>query len=362
MKEVFRIAFTKDIRSEFDKARAKPVGVKCNAFVRAILRDHPELRGETVYFPRQGVFGYTAIIGDLVFKAARAEQHREGNRWEGDLAQFSRALARERKVLRHLKGKGLPVPEFMGEGDDPPYYCMVRCTGIKLEQQKLDEMTAQQRRRIAKDLAGFMAGLAKAFSAEEAQNMGLAGLMEEEYITPEKFTELLDDPAVAKALGGNLDFCRQMQAEFAKKYAEDRRNNNMVASHGDLWSDNILYDPVAKRIDGKGGCVIDLGLCRYSRPVREFAALSCFYKEDFVAAVCKEYAKLTGDNLSFRDVKVVECAQIVSSVKQFLEAEPENRQRQVPHLLEKIAVVKKNLAPRTKPRRPATPRINNHIG
>jgi hypothetical protein len=331
MKEVFRIA------------GAKPKGLTCNAFLRAIHRDHPELRGETAYFPKQGMFGFTAIIGDLVLKALRLDNIPEVHR-ESGLPFRKAAFEREVKLLRHLKGKGLPVPAFIGQGQDPPYYIMSRNTGIRLEQENLDKMSVRERRQLAKDLAGFMAGLSKAVSAEEAKDMGFGkGGKRGDDVDPKQFKVFLDDPAIAKTLGNNFDFCRQMQTEFSDKY-EEYLIEPRVFSHGDLHPGNILHDPAAKRIDGKSGGVIDLGLCHYLTPAKDCISLLFNYKPDFVAMVCDEYSKLTGRKLLVRDVIIPACAIRIGHLKQVLKNEYPEREERLPKLLKEIAGMKEYLA------------------
>lgn len=283
------------------------------------------------------MFGYTAIIGDLVFKTARIDNIPEVHRESG--VQFRRdSLEREFKILRHLKGKGLPVPEFIGEGHDPPYFCMARKSGIRLEREALDKMTVPEWRQIARDLAGFMAALTKAVSPEEAKSMGFGtGSMDAVFNKIEHFRAALDDPAVAAALGNNLPFCRDMQTELVKKYEEEYKHLQKVFCHGDFHPGNILHDPETKRIDGKTGCVIDLGLCHYDLQAENCSRLLNYYTDDFVAMVCDEYSSLTGEKLSLEDAKIFRCAALVSHVKQALEGKEKETRDRLPNRLEQIA-------------------------
>ena len=317
-----------------------PISATCDAFLCAIYRDHPELREETAYFPGQGDLAYTVFIGDLVFKSPRFDNIR-GKDKERGLQQRREAFAREFKVIDHLHDAGLPMTQAVGHGDDPAYYCMRRNTGIQLDPDDVDKMTAGEKRQIAKDLAGFMVGFAKAISAEDAKKLNFPdNALSPEYPPSAELKDFLASPAVAEVFEDNLSFCRQVIAG----YEAACRDQPMVASHGDLHSGNILYDPKTKRIDGKIGAVIDFGLCRYLHPAKDCYQLCQDYKDDFISMLCDEYSKTSDRKLTLKDVKIHSCAIRISQVKDCLESKDREMWNRIPKLLELIASMKEDLA------------------
>jgi aminoglycoside phosphotransferase (APT) family kinase protein len=160
-----------------------------NDLLAAILRERGDLqkkieKGEVkVNFPwRQGSRAYILFIGGEVFK---------GPRRRGDIF----GLYKEARILKKLKGRGLPVPVITGMGRRSVFYSMTYLPGASLR-SVLKNMTPEEKRLLAKDIADFTAGMASALPARGGRYARHADLHPD---------NILIDPAT-KRLAGILDF------------------------------------------------------------------------------------------------------------------------------------------------------------
>lgn len=347
----------------------KPTGVD---FFRAILNERsdlealfpkhttsaflggvaPNFNGAMAYFPEQGNSAYTVIVGgkvtrEEVFKAPRVDNIPDDGFKAPSIKDRVKQIELEGNILRHLKGRGLPVPELTCKGKETVFIGMTRMKGVELNSVVLDRMDKREKRQFAKDIAGFISGFEKAISAQDAKLLGFR----EDALTamemkPEDSQRALADPAVVEVLGNDADFCRDMQAVFEKRYEKEYRDVPQVASHGDLHFDNILYDPETKRLSG----VIDFGGVGFCRPELNFGVFSQKCKDDITSMICEEYSKESGNKVTLRDIRVSECARYVVILSQMLESRNE---KEAQYAKQQISELRKSLAPEPEKNTPA---------
>lgn len=176
------------LHESFNAAAQKDLGEGMNAFIAEIAAERPDLAGQPVYVPAQGRLGHALIIGDEVFKGPRR-------------ADLRASFSEEPDVLQALAGAGLPIPRVTYRAREGVFYAMTRVPGVALA-AIYDEMSTDERNRLAEDLADFVIRMAGALPGKSG------------------------------------------------KYAV----------HGDLTRDNILIDPATRRLSGiiDFGCVLHL--------------------------------------------------------------------------------------------------------
>ena len=165
----------------FSRAAAKQKGSSGNDFLEAILRERPDLQGQMAYFPEQGGFAHTVIIGDEVFK---------GPKTKADVAEFDA----EPDVLKQLEGKGLPVPVVTCVGKEHYFYCMMRTPGVELQSFYM-ELSADQEQALAEELVNFIINMALALPTQDGKYAVHADPHESNiFIDPEtkKLTGIID--------------------------------------------------------------------------------------------------------------------------------------------------------------------------
>ena len=313
----------------------------------------PNFNEPMIYFPKQGNSAYTVIVRkkegeEEVFKAPRIDNISDDNEFK-EVYAWDRVeqIKLEGRVLEHLHGMGLPVPELTYEGKETVFIGMTRMKGVKLDSVVIDKMTYQEKRQLAKDIAGFIAGFENAISDRDAEILGFNG---DAYTTwelkPEDSQLALSNSAVIKALGENADFCRDMQKAFEKKYEKEYRDVPQVPSHGDLHFGNILYDPETKKLSG----VIDFGGVGFTRPELNFGAFSQKCKDDFTSMLCEEYSEKSGNKITLQDVHITECARWINFLPAVLEGKDE---KQLQYAKDRISKLIKSLS--TEPEKVALP-------
>lgn len=142
------------IRHAFSRAAAKPEGSGGIGFLEAILRERPDLRGKTAYFPAQGNRAHTVFIGNEVFKGPNG-------------LLKSVFFDEEHQVLKQLEGKGLPVPKVTCVGKEAVFFGMTRLPGVELGADFRDRLTVDEQCVLAKDLVNFLVGMACALPVQE---------------------------------------------------------------------------------------------------------------------------------------------------------------------------------------------------
>lgn len=132
---------------------------------------------------------------------------------------------RECRLLRQLEGKGLPVPRVTCVGREFLFFGMTPMPGVVPGENFCDRLTPDQQRALAKDVVGFIVDMALALPPQ----------------------------------------------------------NGKFAVHNDLHYENILIDPVTKRLSA----VIDFGLVAY-RSKEEFPSCVRLTKDAHFNKMCKE--------------------------------------------------------------------------
>ncbi|MBU6475339.1 MAG: aminoglycoside 3'-phosphotransferase/choline kinase family protein [Alphaproteobacteria bacterium] len=199
----------------FSKAAAQPEG-SGNRFLEAILRERPDLQGEMAYFPSQGCFGYTVIIGDEVFKGPRPSTYVRS------VDEHVKSFDREADVLQELEGKGLPVPRVTCRGKEAVFYGMTRLPGVTLDGVQR-EMTEDEMKSLAEEVADFVIGMAQKLPREDGL-YALQGDLRE--------PNILVDPATKK-LTGIIDFgmaCDVTKNDLAPRWIENWVFNRLVTA------------------------------------------------------------------------------------------------------------------------------------
>ena len=296
------------------------------------------------YFPGiEGKCSYTIITEGEVFKAPRVDNIPDNEFKAAYIQGRVEEFWIEGRVLRHLRGKVLPVPvpELTCEGEKTVFIGMTRMKGVTFDPAVIDQMTEREKRQLAKDIAGFVAGFEKAISPQDAKLLGFRGdALTAWEMKPEEVQRALDNPDVVKVLGNDVDFCRDMQAAFAERY-EEYRHVPQVAGHRDLNFGNMLFDPETNRLSA----VIDFGGAGFCRPEWNFLAFSQHCKDDFTSMICEEYLKESGNKITPRDIHVSECVRSVIVLSQTLES---GNEKEVQYEKEHISELKKSLAPEPK--------------
>jgi len=132
----------------------------------------------------------------------------------------------ERNVLEQLEGKGLPVPKVTYVGKETVFFGMTVMPGVPLEKGFCDRLTPEEQCSLAKEIVNFIIGFAS--------------------VLPVK--------------------------------------NNEFAVHADLKCENILIDPLSKKLCG----VIDFGRISY-KPARDLLDNYLGGNSYFKAACAEEF-------------------------------------------------------------------------
>ncbi len=148
------------IREAFFRAGAKQDGVTSLEFLDAILEERPDLKGLPAYFPKQGYNGYTAFIGDEVFKGPRLES--QSNDFEV-----------EYQLLQYLNRSGVDsIPEVTCVGDKAFFYGMKRMEGVILPNDFTTLFSPGELQALAHDIIAFAVGMSEAFPKVDGKVMG----------------------------------------------------------------------------------------------------------------------------------------------------------------------------------------------
>lgn len=208
-------------REAFSRAGTKPQGSSGIDFLDALLRERPDLQGETAYFPEQGQKAHTVIIGNEVFKGPR--------RADGECRDD---FETECTFLRALEGSGLPVPKITTLGKDFLFLGMTKVPGIMMPSVFSHELTAAEETLLARDLIDFVVRMAQALPPQDGKfalhdDLWNANIM----IDPEtkRLAGVVDFGKVAYKTANQWapmydfegsDFYDMMQREFERRKAE----------------------------------------------------------------------------------------------------------------------------------------------
>jgi aminoglycoside phosphotransferase len=169
--------------NSFAKAAVVMDGASGVDLVEAILRERPDLQGQPVTFPEQGLNANTVFIGNEVFKGPP-------NKWARD------GFDKERRILKQMEGKGLPVPKVTYEGKDFLFFGISHTPGVVLGENFAPRLSLEEQRNLAKEVIDFVIRMAKAFPGKNGEF-----LMNDDL----HYNNIMIDPATKK-LTGIIDF------------------------------------------------------------------------------------------------------------------------------------------------------------
>ena len=200
-------------------------------------------------------------------------------------------MPRERRVLKLLAATGttLAVPRVVFAAEGVAVDVITRVPGGELTDARYAALDAPQRRRLADDLARFLAELHRPELAARAAAAGVPARspwpLPAERIVAELSPLLADD-------AGRVRFLEAAMGEYdaIRVACEDR-----VLVHNDLREDNMGFDPEAGRLCGAFDFG-DVALDDRHRDFRGFPSIGLHLHE----AIMRGYARLTGRELSPR--------------------------------------------------------------
>lgn len=250
----------------------------------AISREIPVLANAPCHVPAKGTRAHVLIFENAVFKGPR------------DDAQ-NPYIQQEYKILRHLAGRGLPVPQVTHVGKDAVFFGMTRLEGEVLTRGVFDNMSKEIRAQFTGDLAAFMTGLAAAFTPQEAKEMV-------RYTGEYTFKEMtLETALAAPAVQALLPEIESAIAEYSKIAA----SNPPVVFHDDFHMGNILVKN--SRLSG----VIDFGYMNTGMPEEGMFSWGRAWP-DFTFDLCMQYSRRTGSPVSYRNYLLCNLVAKVKSI------------------------------------------------
>jgi hypothetical protein len=219
------------VRLAFNRAAAQQEGSSGIDFLEAILRERPDLREETAYFPGhmytandnngtatghfQGNCSHVVFIGDEVFKGPTELLLKRGESFFDE----------EYKTLKRFEGKNLPVPRVTYVGKETVFFAMTRLPGVQLPEDFMSRFTSEEVHVLADDLAGFITDTAEAFPQNDS-----GAFMQHFDLQPKN---ILINPDT-KRLTGIVDFSRVEYSSGApgmRHFFEDTQLNRLIYSN-----------------------------------------------------------------------------------------------------------------------------------
>lgn len=264
----------------FAKSAARNLDNSPMDLLSAIVAERPDLGTEMVMIPHFGSSSYTLMFTNEVFK---------GPKTSNKISDFEQ----ECRVLQHLQRRGLPVPALTSVGADAHFYGMARMAGVAMGRGRMTVLPNAQQQALAKDIANFADGLAKAFSVSDMQAVFNAPI--DVLLTPEKIITALNNDAVQAVVGDKIgQVCEMMQ-----EYIQRMKTTQPVVVYSDFNPGNILVDPDTSKLSA----IVDFGIVSPALPEAGFISLKWSYGAEFTTAVCDEYSKINPDNkVSYRDI------------------------------------------------------------
>lgn len=264
----------------FAKSAAKDRDNSPMDLLSAIVAERPDLGHDMVMIPHYGRSSHTLMFTNEVFK---------GPKTPDKIAEFEQ----ECRVLQHLQGRGLPVPALTSVGEAAHFYGMNRMAGVSLGRGHMTVMPNGEKQALAKDIASFADGLARAFSVTDMQAVFNAPI--DVFLTPEKIIAALNNDSVQTVVGDKIgSVCEMMQ-----EYIERIKTTKPVVVYSDFNAGNILIDADTSKLNA----IIDFGIVYPTLPEAGFISLKWSYGAEFTAAVCDEYSKINPDSkVSYRDI------------------------------------------------------------
>jgi len=225
-------------------ARAAEKREGSSDFVEAILRERPELQGQKIEYPVQGNNSHVVFIGDRVFKGPRGTNIYGQRLSKEELGAAIDNIDEEAGILKQLKGKKLPIPEFISVGKESVFFEMTKMPGDVLDKNFEKHWSPEEQRSLARDLINFVINLANAVPQKNG-----AFLVQDDF----GYRNILLRPG-AKEFAGIVDFgfatyrtedewiiygghsnnfCKMLEAEFDRRKSEI--GNPLVVRRVQKW-------------------------------------------------------------------------------------------------------------------------------
>lgn len=192
----------------------------------------------------------------------------------------------------------------------PEAYCLgyKKIPGVPLAATVYAELTEIQKKQFADDFAQFLYELHISSGLAEAQKIGLAPA--EWPLKPNVLQARLSKVLTDKSL-------QELFAQFMKEYQRTiNTEQRLMVVHNDLHADNILIDPMTKKLSG----IIDFTSSAIDTVYHEFRYLHLI-DMDLVAAAVQAYAKKSGQSLNVRDAYIYCMATEFSRLSEAVEKE-----------------------------------------
>ncbi len=273
------------LRQSFSKAGAKQEGLSRLELDDAISRERPELQGRIAYFDEQGKCAHTLVFENEIFKGPSRE----------DQIRF---IEQECAILQHLEGKGLPVPVVTTVGKDSVFFGMTRIEGLSTMRVSVELLSSQDKDTLARDIAKFIHGFAKAFTDEDAER--LLKHVVNKSPNPDDLIKVIKERSFQNALNGNTYEC----VVYIDEYAEKLKGRPEIVYHNDLHGGNIITDADTTMLTG----IVDFGYVSKGVPEMAFFELSRAFPADFVKRVCSAYSDMAETKVEYRDVLLLRLA------------------------------------------------------
>src|SRR5258708_1834137 len=116
-------------------------------FLKAILRERPDLEGKAATFPGQRQKGNVAVIADEVFKAPKRPEGEPREDFETECS-----------FLRQLEGKSLPaaIPRITTVSKDYMFFGMTKVPGEQMGSDFESTLSKDEQLQLAKDVIDFV--------------------------------------------------------------------------------------------------------------------------------------------------------------------------------------------------------------
>lgn len=164
------------------------------------------------------------------------------------------------RIMSHLQGKGLCVPELTYIHEEQLIYGMTRMEGVTAS-EVFRHMKRSDKVELGRDLAAFALGLHQAFSGDGAYRYLVKGgnaMGDLQYNIAAAKRSLADD-VVADALGADTARTAAAVDAYEDSLINHRKPMVIVA---DFHDDNILINPQTKRLSA----MIDIGYLEQKMP------------------------------------------------------------------------------------------------
>ena len=235
-------------------------------FLRRIQAEFPDLRWTSHrYLPHGWDHAVVLLDEALVFRAPRAQAYRD-------------ALADEVRLLRYLQPRvDVGIPDYTYQSADGSFAGYPLLPGRELDVDSFRELSANQRERIADQLAAFLSAvheiprsIARKFGVSEPDpRKDLDDLRRD--------TEALVLPRLAP------HEVPVVQAFLTEMAAESRTVHPKTLIHGDLSGEHILWDAETQQVN-----IIDFSDRSIGDPALDFAYLHA-YGDEFIEQVLERY-------------------------------------------------------------------------